>query len=327
MKKISVIIPIYNASLYIKQCIDSIIEQKDVSCEIIAVDDGSSDDSCEIVEAYGDNVTLIKQDNRGASSARNKGLSCATGDYVMFVDADDYLSDPTVCSQCIKRIESEKLDFCLFNLCYLNNNTKAITCNDGFPTIVTEQTDAKFVVTSLVTMGIFPASPCVKVIRKEYLLSNELFFIENTTSEDIPWFTKLIACSTRFSAINSCAYVYRKGLSNSVTGRTTTAKVRCFFNMLVESVTIAQSDRSKKRGIDTVLLSALAYEYSILIGNCAQVRLDKELLLSIKELSWLLKYTLFPRMKYIKWLYSLVGFSLTKKLLGLYINYFAKSNQ
>lgn len=96
---ISIIIPAYNCSQYIKKCIDSVRSQTYKNIEIIIIDDGSTDDTSNICDAYAfqdQRIKVIHQTNRGLSAARNAGLECATGDYVTFVDADDYIDHDTI---------------------------------------------------------------------------------------------------------------------------------------------------------------------------------------------------------------------------------------
>ena len=91
--KVSVILPVYNVSEYLRQCMDSIIAQTLKDIEIICVDDGSTDDSLSILKEYADRderVKVIQQANAGAGAARNKGLEVATGEYLSFLDSDDF---------------------------------------------------------------------------------------------------------------------------------------------------------------------------------------------------------------------------------------------
>lgn len=93
-KEVSVIIPVYNAENYITQCIESLLNQTLRECEFIFINDGSTDNSEKIIEDYkksDDRITLINQENQGVSIARNRGLDVSTGEYVGFVDADDYI--------------------------------------------------------------------------------------------------------------------------------------------------------------------------------------------------------------------------------------------
>ena len=92
--KISVIIPVYNVESYLKECLDSIIHNTYKNLEIICIDDGSTDHSLDILELYSNKdsrIKVITQENKGPSSARNAGLENASGDYVSFVDADDFV--------------------------------------------------------------------------------------------------------------------------------------------------------------------------------------------------------------------------------------------
>jgi glycosyltransferase involved in cell wall biosynthesis len=94
--KVSVIIPVYNAEKYIQECIQSLLNQKIKECEFIFIDDGSTDKSREIIETYknkDNRIILVSQENKGVSVARNQGLRIAIGEYIGFVDADDYVDD------------------------------------------------------------------------------------------------------------------------------------------------------------------------------------------------------------------------------------------
>ena len=87
---VSVIIPAYNAGHCIGACIYSVMAQSLKPIEIIVVDDGSDDDTCQVVSAYGDAVQLVRQNNQGAAAARNKGIEQSRGEFIAFLDADDY---------------------------------------------------------------------------------------------------------------------------------------------------------------------------------------------------------------------------------------------
>ena len=109
---ISIIIPVYNAEKYLNRCIDSILSQSFNKYELILVNDGSTDNSLHICSSYAilyDNVLLVSQSNSGVSSARNKGLRHAKGEFVMFVDSDDYMLSG-MCEMMVNTLESKKAD-------------------------------------------------------------------------------------------------------------------------------------------------------------------------------------------------------------------------
>ena len=94
MRKISIIVPVYQAEKYISKCIESIINQTYKNLEIILIDDGSMDSSGEICDRYGERdqrIVVVHNPNKGVSAARNCGLDIATGDYITFVDSDDWI--------------------------------------------------------------------------------------------------------------------------------------------------------------------------------------------------------------------------------------------
>ena len=96
MPKVSVIVPIYNVEKYLKKCLDSLVNQTLDDIEIILVNDGSKDNSKQIAEKfandYPNKIIYLEKENGGLSSARNYGLKHAKGDYISFVDSDDYVS-------------------------------------------------------------------------------------------------------------------------------------------------------------------------------------------------------------------------------------------
>jgi glycosyltransferase involved in cell wall biosynthesis len=116
--KVSVIIPVYNTEKYLRECLDSVVNQTLKDIEIICVDDGSSDGSPCILEEYrakDSRVVAITQANLGPSSARNSGMNRAHGEYIAFVDSDDYLELNTL--ESVSRIAAEKhLDVILFDV-------------------------------------------------------------------------------------------------------------------------------------------------------------------------------------------------------------------
>jgi len=111
--KVSVIIPAFNSERWIKTCIDSVVNQSVKASEIIVIDDGSTDNAAGIVREYGEIVYLISQENKGVSAARNAGLAQATGNWIAFLDADDWWT-PDKIEKTLNKI-SENLDIQLLS--------------------------------------------------------------------------------------------------------------------------------------------------------------------------------------------------------------------
>ena len=167
---ISVVIPTFNYGTYIAACLDSVIAQTYKKLEIIVVDDGSTDDTASIVAAYPD-VRYVYQENAGVSAARNKGLALAKGEYVAFIDADDYWAVDKL---------SKQIDFMEKNREY----GIVFTSQQNFLDNDYVKTNAK---------AIFVSEREVKVaiqsalIRKEVFHKNGVFKEELKYSEDTEW--------------------------------------------------------------------------------------------------------------------------------------------
>lgn len=117
MSKVSIIMPIYNAEKYLRECMDSVINQTMKDIEIICVNDGSKDSSMDILRYYeslDSRITIINKENEGAGQARNDGMRMATGDYLLFLDADDFFELDMV-EKAYNSIEDNEADVCIFN--------------------------------------------------------------------------------------------------------------------------------------------------------------------------------------------------------------------
>ena len=129
MPKISVIVPVYNTAPYLRRCLDSVLAQTQKDFEILAVDDGSTDESPTILKEYQEKfpewIQVLRKENGGLSDARNFGLRRATGDYIAFLDSDDFLA-PDFIQSILALLEREKADLVLFDCYYEFDSGKRI---------------------------------------------------------------------------------------------------------------------------------------------------------------------------------------------------------
>ena len=127
---ISIIVPVYNVEQYLSRCVDSLVNQTYHNIEIILVDDGSPDRSGEICDEYAKKdkrVKVIHQSNGGLSDARNTALDIAKGDYLMFVDSDDWI-EPTMYEEMLSFMEKEQLDLVECGINLVTNNISNKYC-------------------------------------------------------------------------------------------------------------------------------------------------------------------------------------------------------
>lgn len=211
--KLSVIIPAYNAEAYLPQCLDSILAQEHQDCEVIVVDDGSTDGTAALLERYPD-VKTIHQANRGMSTARNRGLDEARGEYILFVDSDDLLTDGAL-EALVAELSGE--DIIAFNAKKLHDATGEQTYH---PTIREPETSdgwTYFCRHRLEATDIHFVCIWQRAYRRQFLIDNNLRFADGILrAEDDLFTTQAMLAAKTLRTITPCLYIYRIR-ANSIT--------------------------------------------------------------------------------------------------------------
>lgn len=206
--EISIIIPVYNAELYLDRCVNSIINQTFTDWELILVDDGSVDNSlekCKVLEKKDTRIKVVHKSNGGAGSARNVGLKIASGKYVGFVDSDDWIA-PNMYKRLYQVLKQNNADMSICEIKEMREETKYV--NDSKPQIeVWNQRDAleRFF---RIKGGKSIFSICRRLISREIL--NGYSFIEGKMNEDIETSYHLAANCKRTVYTNEALYFYYK---------------------------------------------------------------------------------------------------------------------
>lgn len=208
MKKISVIVPVYNTEKYLGRCIDSILAQTYKHLEIILVNDGSTDNSGEICNWYKERdqrVKVIHKINGGLSSARNAGLEIASGDYIAFVDSDDWLVED-IYEHCVNLMETVGCDVVDFQCVFVNNNSTNLTSDEKFKIQVVE---GKQILYDYLYRGQVEKVPFT-VWRKLYKrnLFENIRFPEGKINEDITTNYRVLMKASKLVHTNKVGYYY-----------------------------------------------------------------------------------------------------------------------
>ncbi len=211
--KISVIIPAYNVENYLPICVESVLHQTYRNIETILVDDGSSDTSGEICDRYANSdsrVIVIHKENGGLSEARNTGIEHATGDYVLFLDGDDFWQDCQAIEKVTDRLKLTNPDVLLFSFQkFYEADSRAVPYfknkADMPMAFSTKQEQLAF----LTKYHLFISSAWTKTIRRE-LLREDLLFEKNVVSEDVEWSAKLLMKAETLDFVNLDFYRYRQ---------------------------------------------------------------------------------------------------------------------
>lgn len=204
--KISVVVPAYNAEKYLGDCIRSVINQTYVNWELVLIDDGSNDQSGEIADRYKQiekRIKVIHKDNAGVSAARNLGIDMSTGDYVMFLDADDELTSD--CMETLLNIAlANKADIVAGRTCgELSGSEKKLTIWRGEEAVRRSLMDDPFTY-----------SACAKLIRKD-CIGKTRFVPELRINEDSYFVFQLLCKEPMFVGIEKEVYFYRENQNSA----------------------------------------------------------------------------------------------------------------
>lgn len=171
MNKVTIIIPVYNSEKYISRCLDSVVNQSHKNIEILVINDGSSDNSLKILKKYEkkyNNIKVIDKENEGVAITRNMGIKLATGDYIMFIDNDDF-------------IDSDYLEN------YINSACNDVDIVMGGYRRINEKNKVLFYETLQNTewSKYIIMAPWAKLYKKEFLIKNNIEFLSYKIGEDV----------------------------------------------------------------------------------------------------------------------------------------------
>lgn len=221
-KRLSIIVPVYNVEKYIERCLLSLLNQ-DISkseYEIIVVNDGTPDKSADIAQSIADkneNIIVIHRENGGLSAARNTGLEYVHGEYVMFVDSDDYI-EPNVLASIFKSAKSRNVDMLTFTTCRRRKDYQI-----NWVHTFNEYLDGTSVIDgiTLLKKGFEPTSVWTYLYKSEFLNSYSFRFKEGIIHEDIEFNYKVFTKASRIGTIDLLVYDYCLNDELSITkGRT-----------------------------------------------------------------------------------------------------------
>ncbi|MBP3766234.1 MAG: glycosyltransferase family 2 protein [Bacilli bacterium] len=191
MKKVSIIIPVYNSEKYISKCLDSVLNQTYKNIEILVINDGSKDNSIDILREYekkDDRIVVIDKENEGVAKTRNQGIKKATGDYIMFIDNDDFIDEDYVET-------------------YLKNTDYDIVIGSYKRTDVNDKIlfkynlDEKSIWSKYVVLA-----PWAKLYKKDFLIKNNIEFLNYGIGEDVYFNLLCYSKTNNIKVINDFKY-------------------------------------------------------------------------------------------------------------------------
>lgn len=304
--RISFVIPCYNAELFVNQCLDSIEALKLDDYQIVAVNDGSSDQTLSVLNKralLNSNIAVVDQANQGASAARNTGIHKADGDFIVFVDSDDVVLPGL--SDVLNEIEEDD-QLILFNVYQqFPDQTKEYRIHQTNEVIEDKST--------LIKSDRYINAPWGKVISRKMIEEHQIQFdTQLRICEDLPWSIALLNASHKVRTVDCDGYLYNRSRAGSTSNSVTIDKIHWMFDALKVSADIAQQSSFPEVG-----LSMCAYQYILNLGyigtNYARFK-DQ-----IKSYSYLLKYDFNHRVHLVHLLATVLPLRLICFMLIRYI--------
>ena len=212
--ELSIIVPIYNVEDYLEECLESLYNIKNIELEIILVNDGSKDNSFKIMEKFKDmypeKTVLINKENGGLSSARNAGMKAAVGEYVSFIDSDDFI-DVDEFERFFKEGQKDKLDVIVGNMRYYTPE------KTGDPLFRSDMIKNSGILKGVdFFWELFQKPKCFReevvddIYRREFLLKNDIWFNENIVHEDSEFTPLVYLKAEKVRYIDRAFYFYRQ---------------------------------------------------------------------------------------------------------------------
>lgn len=213
MKKISVIVPVYNTEKYLNECINSLLNQTIDDYEIIVINDCSKGNEDEIINNYKDKKIkyILNKKNMGIGYNRNLGIKKSKGKYICFIDSDDYVTEDFL-EKMYDKSYKDDLDICICDYSYINDaGTKEKNILVNFED--TKLEDNPELITKI-NLG-----PCNKMFKKDFILENDLKFSENLKYEDLPFMAVSLLKAKKIGKVNEILNIFRKHENSETTTR------------------------------------------------------------------------------------------------------------
>lgn len=313
--KFSIIIPIYKVEQYLRQCIDSVLAQTYTNFEIILVDDGSPDGCPAICDEYANKdsrIKVIHKPNGGLSDARNAGLEVAKGEYVMFLDSDDWWDDKDSLCKIAVSIKASGADITIIGMKKYFSQEHRIgdvrtpkKCDKANSTLSHAQEQ-------YMRSNIFVACAWDKVVRRTLIEKDNQRFVKHQLSEDIEWCCKLLLKNPQIDVLEEAFYVYRQQVATSITANVGVNNIKSILDVI---------NRYAQKNGPEPLLHFIANQYVLLITNFMRLTKDDQRTLEaeVKRLWWLIHYNWYPYTRLVSKV-KFLGYNITKNLLRFYYN-------
>lgn len=289
--KLSIIIPAYNAEKYVERCVKSIISQNYIDSEILIIDDGSTDNTLDISSSlsckYAD-IRVLHKKNGGVSSARNLGIDNARGEYIMFVDVDDYLLPNTLHKALRVAEENPDADFCVFGFERIARSGQTSKSTPESKRYSRNETLKYIKNTDALLLG----TPCAKLYKRCFIESGDFKFdTKRKLFEDICFNLSCLSSCNSFVTSDICVYCYEvnnQSATAKFNGETLIDDANNYISVMRKVVSdISKSDNNPTDNLSDDIISStqitICYNALFDIYNLYKQNRNKD----VKKLSWM----------------------------------------
>ncbi|MBQ6979026.1 MAG: glycosyltransferase [Clostridia bacterium] len=316
----SFIVSVYNTTKYLNDCLDSLVKLHGTNFEIIIVNDGSTDDSEKICRIYTEKYSFVKyyyKENGGLSSARNFGIEKASGDYLLFIDSDDFLLNDDFIGKINDILKKYRVEFLGFLPIEFDENRKKV--------LKKHEIDVSIIGTVLKANDIlnklyFSDNPYItmaqtKIICKKYLIENGLYFENNIYHEDDEWIVRTLLSNPSVFFADLEEYGYRRREGSIITSKEQTKQLkRCYDMMKIVDKIFGINDIYRYRQCVTYFINYYIQAAKKICANDEQRRLyfentDKN------NVFHALRYSLSRKHRLLYMFKKVFGIKLTKKII------------
>jgi len=313
----SIIVPVYNIENYIRECVDSVLNQNFDDYELILVDDGSTDNSGKICDSYAQmdrHVHVIHKRNGGPSAARNDGIHKANSDFIIFLDGDDYWCKNSMLSDLAEYIKLVNADVVVYGgQSLFEDHDSVLINNEDMNVLVKKETcysSDDFIRTHLMNNTYYQWYPWLYAFNKNLFLDNLLYFPQDRKYEDPYLIWRILLRADKIGVLSKNYYIYRRNRTGATTSAHSCQSLRDFLWVLDDNIKTV-NNMSMDEDIKKLLRDNFSKSYFVccIMATLLNGKEKRQYIQELKEKKYIMNYAGSPKYVCINKIEKIIGFN------------------